>query len=137
MVAGGATILYIGTTTVFVPQDLAFMGVMPEQLHAVNPRLVPLIAHDRAGFGGGLLSTGLIVALCTWCGAPSRSLWEALLCAGLAGFGCAIGVHLVVGYTDPSHLGPAVAGALLFVAGLILTRRPMHRGAGAAATSQP
>ena len=126
MIAGGATILFIGMTTVFVPQDLAFMRVLPEQLHAINPRLVPLIAHDRAGFGGGILSTGLIVALCTWCGAPSRSLWEAFLIAGSAGFGCAIGVHLVVGYTDLLHLGPAVAGALLFAAGLILTRRRMH-----------
>jgi hypothetical protein len=130
MIAGGGTILVIGTTSVFVPQDLAFMGVMPEQLHAANPRLVPLIAHDRAGFGGGILSTGLIVALCTWCGTPSRSLWEAFLIAGTAGFGCAIGVHLLVGYTDLTHLGPAVAGAFLFAVGLLLTRRGMLTSRG-------
>jgi hypothetical protein len=135
MIAGGATILYVGMTAVFVPQDLTFMGVMPEQLHAINPRLVPLIAHDRAGFGGGILATGLIVALCTWCGAPSRSLWEALLVAGQAGFGCAIGVHLLVGYTDAVHLGPAVLGTALFVAGLLLTRRHMHSAADPALTS--
>ena len=91
MIAGGGTILVIGMTKVFVPQDLTFMGVLPEQLHAVNPRLVPLIAHDRAGFG------------------------------------CAIGVHFAVGYTDFVHLGPAIVGAVLFAAGLLLTYGRMHR----------
>src|SRR5687768_14700865 len=128
MIAGGGSILVVGMTKVFVPQDLGFMGGVREQLHAVNPRLVPLIAHDRAGFGGGILATGLIVALCTWCGRPSRSLWEAFLIAGAAGFGCAIGVHFAVGYTDFVHLGPAIIGAVLFAAGLLLTYRRMHRG---------
>jgi len=53
---------------------------------------------------------------------PSRGLWQALAAAGLAGFGAAIGVHLVVGYTDTLHLAPAVAGAALFAVGLGLTR---------------
>jgi hypothetical protein len=125
MVLGGATILALGMTRVFVPQDLAFMGITPEQLRAINPRLVPLIAHDRAGFGGGILSAGLAVGLCVWCGTPSRALWEALLIAGAAGFGCAIGIHLLVGYTTPSHLGPAAAGAAWFIIGMLLWRRDM------------
>jgi hypothetical protein len=56
----------------------------------------------------------------------SRSLRQALALAGLAGFGAAIGVHVVVGYTDALHLAPAVAGAALFVVGLVLVseRRP-------------
>ena len=53
---------------------------------------------------------------------PSRGLWQVLAAVGLAGFGAAIGVHLVVGDTDTLHLAPAVAGATLFVAGLVLTR---------------
>jgi len=36
--------------------------------------LIPLIAHDRAGFGGGLCCTGLTVFFCVWCARPSRSL---------------------------------------------------------------
>jgi hypothetical protein len=60
-----------------------------------NPRLVPLIAHDRAGFGGGLFSTGIVVFFCVWCGKPSRSLWQVLCVAGIAGFGTAIGIHLI------------------------------------------
>jgi dihydroorotate dehydrogenase len=43
----------VGMTRVFVPQDLAFMGLSAERLRALSPTLVPLIAHDRAGFGGG------------------------------------------------------------------------------------
>jgi hypothetical protein len=121
MVLAGATILTVGMTGVFVPQDLEFMRVSIAELDAANPRLVPLIAHDRAGFGGGLLSAGLVVAACALFANPSRSLWQALAGAGTAGFGAAIGVHPAVGYTDWFHLAPAIAGSLLFVIGLALT----------------
>jgi LCCL domain-containing protein len=53
-----------------------------------------------------------------------RSLWQAIAIAGCAGFGCAIGVHLLVGYVDPSHLMPALVGALLFLIGLAFSYRP-------------
>ena len=131
MVTGGATILGVGMTHVFVPQDLAFMGMDAADLTAANPRLIPLIAHDRAGFGGGLAATGLTVGLCAWCARPGRALWQALFLSGLAGFGCAIGVHLVVGYVDLVHLAPAVLGAGLFVVGIALAYRPMVRGRAA------
>jgi hypothetical protein len=120
MLLAGATILVVGMTRVFVPQDLAFMGLAVADLDAANPRLVSLIAHDRAGFGGGLVSCGSIVTACALFGAPSRSLWQALAVAGIAGFGAAIAVHLAVGYTDVLHLAPAIAGALLFAVGLVL-----------------
>src|SRR5207248_2647503 len=74
----GLTILTVGMTAVFVPTDLEFMGVGVGELHALNPRLVPLIAHDRAGFGGALLSCGVALSLCVWCGRPSPSLWQVL-----------------------------------------------------------
>ena len=121
MVLAGVTILTVGMTRVFVPQDLEFMRVSIADLDTVNPRLVPLIAHDRAGFGGGILSAGLIVTACALFANPSRSLWQALAGAGGAGFGAAIGVHAAVGYTDWFHLAPAIAGSLLFVIGLALT----------------
>jgi hypothetical protein len=127
MLLAGATILVVGMTRVFVPQDLAFMGLTVADLHAINPRLVPLIAHDRAGFGGGLFCCGSIVTACALFARPSRSLRQALALAGLAGFGAAIGVHVVVGYTDVLHLAPAVAGAALFVVGLVLVRERRRR----------
>ncbi len=59
---------------------------------------------------------------------PSRSLRQALALAGLAGFGGAIDVHVAIGYTDPLHLAPAVAGAALFVIGLVLVSERQPRG---------
>ena len=120
MILAGSTILIIGVTRVFVVQDLAFIGLPREALDGISPRLIPLIAHDRAGFGGGLFSSGLLVALCAWFATPSRAFWQALFLAGFAGFGCAIGVHYIEGYTDLTHLGPAIAGAILFIIGLSL-----------------
>jgi len=120
MVLAGATILTVGMTRVFVPQDLEFMRVTIADLDSVNPRLVPLIAHDRAGFGGGILSAGVIVVACALFANPSRSLWQALAVAGAAGFGAAVGVHPAVGYTDWFHLAPAIAGGVLFLIGLTL-----------------
>jgi beta-carotene hydroxylase len=121
---GGLVILIVGTTCVFVPQDLEYMGVGVGELNALNPRLVPLIAHDRAGFGGAVCCCGLALFFCVWCGTPSRALWGVLGTAGAAGFGTAIGVHPAVGYNDAIHLAPAVLGALFFLAGMILTFRP-------------
>ncbi len=48
--AAGLTIMLVGMTSVFVPQDLEFMGITREAVNAINPHLVPLIAHDRGGF---------------------------------------------------------------------------------------
>lgn len=126
MILGGLTIMTVGMTSVFVPQDLQFMGVAAADLKSINPNLIPLIAHDRAGFGGGICACGITVLFCVWCGEPSRSLWQVLCLAGLIGFAAAIGVHPVVGYNDAAHLAPAVLGALTFMAGLILTYKQMY-----------
>jgi hypothetical protein len=126
MVVAGVTILTIGTAVVFVPQDLVFIGLDRGQLDALNVHLVPLIAHDRAGFGGGLATTGMVVVGTAWFASPSKSLWQALLIAGSAGFGAAVGIHALVGYTDLSHVGPAIVGAALF--GLAMALYPRCSG---------
>jgi len=114
----GITIMTVGMTSVFVPQDLAFMGMTRPALSAINPHLVPLIAHDRAGFGGALVSFGVAMFACVWCARPSRALWQALTIAAVAGFGTAVGVHPAIGYVSLTHVGPAVLGCLVFAAGL-------------------
>lgn len=126
MILGGLTIMTVGMTSVFVPQDLGYMGLKASDLQSINPRLVPLIAHDRAGFGGGIASCGLLVFFCVWCGNPSKSLWQVLCFAGLVGFSTAIGIHPLVGYLSFSHLAPAMMGALVFIVGLLLCFKPMH-----------
>jgi hypothetical protein len=117
-VSAGCVIMALGMTTVFVPSDLRFIGLRVAELVAINPRLVPLIAHDRAGFGGGLVSCGLLVLLIVWKSPMTRSLWQALVISGSSGFACAFGVHFMVGYLDLFHLLPAALGALLFFCGI-------------------
>jgi dihydroorotate dehydrogenase len=134
MILGGLTIMVVGMTRVFVPQDLEYMQLSVAELQAISPRLVPLIAHDRAGFGGGLFSGGLTVLFCLWCGIRpgARGLWWALLASGSIGFATAIGIHPLVGYTSFVHLLPAYAGALAFSVAMWLLHRPMCRVDGAA-----
>lgn len=120
-VAGsGLIILRIGIGDTFVPEDIQFIGVTAEQLRRLNPHLVPLLAHDRASFGGGVLTMGLTTMLCLWCAPPSRHLHQAVAVAGLASLGAALTVHFAVGYTNSFHLAPPVAGAVCLVAGLAL-----------------
>jgi len=51
-------------------------------------------------------------------GRASKALWQVLAIAGIVGFGTAVGVHPVIGYRSATHLGPAVAGCLIFATGL-------------------
>ena len=127
MVVAGLVIATIGALVVFVPQDLEFLGMDRLALEAVDPHLVPLIAHDRAGFGGGLAATGVVVLAVVRFGSPSRALWQSLLLAGAAGFGAAIGVHELIGYTDLTHVGPAFVAASLYAAGMVLVHPAMMR----------
>ena len=97
------------------------MGITTAELRAINARLVPLIAHDRAGFGGALVSCGVAMFFAVLFGRPSRSLWQALATAGAFGFVTAIGIHPVIGYISVPHLAPAVMGAVVFLIGLAAT----------------
>jgi hypothetical protein len=122
MLVAGLAILALGSIVVFVPQDLIYIGFDRAALDALNVRLVPLIAHDRTGFGGGVATTGLLVLGVLGWGTWSRSLWQALGLAGLMGFGAAVGVHALVGYLDASHVAPALAGAVVFAVGMWMGR---------------
>lgn len=51
---------------------------------------------------------------------PSRAFHQATAVSGLAGFGCAIGTHIVEGYLNPVHLAPGCFGAALFGASIVL-----------------
>ena len=122
LLVAGIAIMVIGVSDVFVSEDLSYMNLSPEAITAINPRLVPLIAHDRAGFGGALFADGLIVLLTALWGfrQGERWLWWMLLLAGFSGFIGAVGVHVLVGYTNLLHLAPAFAAVMLFGVGLHL-----------------
>jgi hypothetical protein len=115
----GVVITAVGMTRVFVPQDLEFIGRSRDAIAAVADRLVPIIAHDRAGFGGALTSFGVAMAGCLRYARAGRALWQALAIAGVAGFGTAVGVHPAIGYLNLVHLAPALLACLLFGAGLV------------------
>jgi dihydroorotate dehydrogenase len=63
LIVGGCVISYVGSTTVFVHEDLEFMRTTREALLGLHPRLIPVVAHDRASFGGMLIANGLATLL--------------------------------------------------------------------------
>jgi dihydroorotate dehydrogenase len=132
LIVGGLAIVGTGITQVFVPSDLAFMETEGPFLREISPRLVPLVAHDRAGFGGTLVTTGLAVLFAgLWGIRPGvRWLWWGLLLSGIPGLGGAIGVHYAVGYTDFLHLSPVWLALFLYLMGLGLTHRSCMEGWG-------
>lgn len=126
LILAGTTISAVGMTTVFVATDLNYIGLGAPEICGISDRLVPVIAHDRAGFGGGLVSIGLMILVMVRHAPISRSFLQVMLFAGGSGFVAAIGVHFAVGYVDWVHLAPAYAGAAIFLTGwtLLATARP-------------
>ena len=123
LLGAGAAISVIGVTYVFVPEDLEFMKTTAAALSSANPRLVPLVAHDRATLGGMLLASGWLFLLPALWGYRRGSswLWWTLLAAGVIAYAAAISVHYVVGYHSVKHLLPAFGGLALLLIGLILS----------------
>jgi hypothetical protein len=115
IILAGLTVAIFRMTMIFVPSDLRFIGLDVPALQRISPMLIPVISHDRAGFGGGLCSIGSLLLFMARCAELSRSLIEVVTVMGLAGFGCAIGVHFAVGYLDFMHLLPAFVGFAIFL----------------------
>lgn len=123
LIAAGLVISFIGATSVFVPEDLEFMRTSALALRTVSSRLVPLVAHDRASFGGMLVVSGMTFLMASLWGfrRGMRWLWWTILLSGLPGYTAAIGIHYAVGYHNPFHLAPAFAGLALFATGMALS----------------
>ncbi|HEU4431878.1 MAG TPA: hypothetical protein VFR51_00690, partial [Pyrinomonadaceae bacterium] len=75
LLGAGAVISVIGITHVFVHEDLEFMRTTADVLAAADPRLVPLVAHDRATLGGMLLAVGWAFLLPSLWGFRRGSAW--------------------------------------------------------------
>ena len=118
--------MIVGMTTIFVPQDLEYMNVTVCGIEKINENLKPLIAHDRAAFGGGLATIGLLYFFIIRRSDPTTNLWQILLVSLTVGFSTAIGVHFFIGYTSFTHLLPAYFGAATSAIGLALTYAGMH-----------
>ncbi len=142
LVVAGAVISLVGAGPVLVREDLEFLATTREALLGSGRRLMPLIAHDRASLGGMLIACGLGVWLTAqWGFRIGRSwLWWTLALAGTPAFVAAIGIHLIVGYSDPLHLAPAIGGAVWFGVALGLSRKWLcgpRLAAGTAFSSAP
>ena len=140
ILVGGFVIYSFGVTSVFVQEELDFMRTSVEALASMSPRLIPLIAHDRASFGGMLISCGLCVLLCSLWGfrRVAAWLWWARLMAGLLAYGSTIAVHHAVGYTSLKQLLPAYGGLLALLIGSWLSAPwILERPAADASKDQP
>jgi len=128
LAVGGIVIAGVGVTHVFVPTDLAFLGTHAGHLEAANPKLLPLIAHDRAGFGGALLSDAMAVLITALWGIRQgeRWIWRMLLIAGIPGFAAGLGVHAAIGYINALHLMPVYVLLALYVVGLVCLYPYLH-----------
>ncbi len=123
LMLAGLVIMLVGARHVFVETDLAFLGTTGEAMASVYPRLVPLIAHDRATFGGMLLASGIAVLLTTLWGFArgERWIWRTFLVAGYPAYAATLWIHADIAYTDPLHLSPVFIGMGLHTLGLALT----------------
>jgi hypothetical protein len=124
LVLAGVSISGIGVTRVFIPTDLMFLHTSRHAVVSANPHLLPLIAHDRAGFGGALWSDGIAVLLLSLWGfrRSAKWVWYTLLLGGLPGFTAALGVHIAIGYMHFEHLFPVYLSITMFAIGLALSR---------------
>jgi hypothetical protein len=123
LTVAGLIIAGVGVTGVFVWSDLQFLGTTSDALSRANAHLLPLLAHDRAGFGGALASDGVgILLLALWGFRRGESwVWWTLLLAGLTGFLGGLYAHVAVGYLEFGHLFPVALSGAVFIAGLALS----------------
>ncbi|KQL39254.1 hypothetical protein AN960_09805 [Bacillus sp. FJAT-25509] len=125
IIIGGCIISFVGVTTTFVKTDLNYLCMSPSGLNAFNQHLIPVISHDRAGFGGGLVSVGLLVLMISLWGFRQNQkwIWWTLLLGSLPAFITAFAVHFMIGYTDFYHLLPPIIASLFLLIGVITSYR--------------
>lgn len=123
-VLGGIVISTIGATSVFVDTDLTYICMTPDQMNELNKKLIPVIAHDRAGFGSALFSVGLLVLTLSLWGFHEGSawVWRTFLIGGIPAFAAGLFTHFYIGYIDFIHLLPAYFALALYFGGLVLTK---------------
>jgi hypothetical protein len=123
LLLAGSTIMFVGSSGVFVESDLAFLGSSRDAIRMLHPNLVPLIAHDRATFGGMLLASGIGTLATTLWGFRRGEgwLWWTFGLAGFPAYFAALWIHQDIAYTDPLHLSPVFIGLALHIAGWALS----------------
>lgn len=123
IVVGGIVISTIGVSKVFVSTDLSFLCMSPEMLESISQNLIPVIAHDRAGFGSALVSVGLLVLMISLWGFRQGEgwIWNTLAIGAMPAFIAGIGTHIYIGYTPFIHLLPVYLLVILYLLGLVFS----------------
>lgn len=120
---GGIVISIIGVTKVFITTDLSYLCMSPQMIKNISSHLIPVIAHDRAGFGSALVCVGLLVLMLSLWGFRKGEhwIWNTLAIGALPAFSAGIGTHVYIGYTTFTHLLPLYFLIILYFVGLILS----------------
>ncbi|WP_339215651.1 dihydroorotate dehydrogenase [Solibacillus sp. FSL W8-0372] len=123
LLTGGIVISFIGITKVFVSTDISFLCMPVDMLQSISDMLIPVIAHDRAGFGSALISVGILVLCLSLWGyrAGERWLWFTYAFGALPAFLAGIGTHFAIGYTTFIHLLPLYLLVVIYLIGLVVS----------------
>jgi hypothetical protein len=104
MFAGGVLALIVASTRVVLPYDESMAGLTRAQLHALNPRLLPFMAHDRVSLAGTMISIGVFYAALAWFGIRRGEHWAHVTVIVSAAIGFfSFFFFLGFGYFDPFH----------------------------------
>jgi dihydroorotate dehydrogenase len=104
MFAGGLLALVIASTRVVLPYDESLAGMSRAQIHALNPRLLGFMAHDRVSLAGTMMSVGIFYAALAWFGIRRGLHWAqvTVIVSAMVGF-FSFFFFLGFGYFDPFH----------------------------------
>ena len=104
MFIGGVMAVVIASTRVVLPYDESLCGLTRAEMAALNPRLLPFMAHDRVTLAGAMLSIGIFYAALGWAGIRRGAHWAqvAVVVSATVGF-LSFFTFLGFGYFDPFH----------------------------------
>lgn len=123
LIFSGCFAIFVALTRFFLPHDLLHIGFDAEELALLNPKLVDFMFHNRAAWGGSLISVGILWLWLVHFPLSQGSLeaWRILRLFGIVGFStflCFVGY----GYFDLWH-GVATVGLLpFFIVGILKSK---------------
>ena len=130
LILSGGFAVFLGMRNEFLPHDVAFLGMTPQQLCAVNEcRIVHFMIHDRISFGRALIAIGTVYL---WLihfplAAGERWAWRLLAVSGAQGFASFL-AYLGYGYLDVWHAVATMVLLPCFLLGLVKSRTLVHSG---------